>query len=251
MGYSGTGQANQLTFYEKNRTLNPDLVILLFVGNDFANNSAILESVRNGWAPDHYPRLFLKKESDGSCTRLPIRGDWSKFTVPGGSPGERVKQLRAMSPEYDKAFGSFEPEKDDVDAIFFRMDKLPPVFEEAVELTRCSLLEWKAHSGADRFSLIIVAAENVTAGGFVDHPNSRGQITRLRDLAQELDIPLLDLFPEFVRRGSIADARWKFDSHWSATGQSWAAAAITDYLEKNAYIQKNAQRCLHERTNCK
>src|SRR5262249_35020938 len=62
VGMAGTGQANQLTFYERNRDLSPDLVVLLFVSNDFANNSPLLEAVRHGWHPDHSPMLFLRPD---------------------------------------------------------------------------------------------------------------------------------------------------------------------------------------------
>ncbi len=60
-GFSGTGQANQLSFYEKyGKAVAPNLVILLLVANDFANNSPILEAVRNGWAPYRPATVVLR-----------------------------------------------------------------------------------------------------------------------------------------------------------------------------------------------
>jgi hypothetical protein len=83
MGYSGTGQVNQLAFYDTfGKTLEPDLIALVFVGNDFANNSAILESVRNGWHPFHPPRPELQRESNGEIRTIPIDPAWEKWTLP-------------------------------------------------------------------------------------------------------------------------------------------------------------------------
>src|SRR5262249_20347384 len=45
-GHSGTGQLNQLPFYDEfARKLRPKVVVLVFVRNDFANNSKVLEAV--------------------------------------------------------------------------------------------------------------------------------------------------------------------------------------------------------------
>lgn len=60
LGYSGTGQANQLPWAKLIRPLHPRLIVLVFVNNDFANNNAWLEAARNGWHPHHPPRPFTK-----------------------------------------------------------------------------------------------------------------------------------------------------------------------------------------------
>lgn len=84
LGYSGTGQANQLPFYDVfARPLHPDVIILVFVSNDFANNSAVLESVRNGWHPLHPPRLFFQYDKTaGSYIPIPIDLLWFTYTLP-------------------------------------------------------------------------------------------------------------------------------------------------------------------------
>ena len=61
-GFSGTGQLNQLPFYDRYvKPTLPHLVVLVFAANDFANNSSVLEALRNGWDPQHAPRAFAKK----------------------------------------------------------------------------------------------------------------------------------------------------------------------------------------------
>ncbi len=82
-GYSGTGQTNQLPFYDEfARRLSPRVVVLVFVPNDFANNSPELEAVRNGWDPRHAPRLFYRRTDDSNFTTLPIDPEWQKHLLP-------------------------------------------------------------------------------------------------------------------------------------------------------------------------
>jgi hypothetical protein len=72
-GFSGTGQANQLPFYDVfAKGFHPNVLVLVFVGNDFANNSSVLEGIRNGWSPMNPPRLFFKRTEDGGITQVPI-----------------------------------------------------------------------------------------------------------------------------------------------------------------------------------
>lgn len=83
-GYSGTGQANQLPFYDIfAKPLQPNVVILVFVANDLANNSTVLESVRNGWDPRHPPRLYFEyKKSSAAFKPIPIDPNWQSFLLP-------------------------------------------------------------------------------------------------------------------------------------------------------------------------
>lgn len=81
-GYSGTGQLNQLPFYDVfARQQHPHLVVLVFVGNDFRNNSTILESIGNGWDPDHAPRVFAQRTAGGFAL-TEIDPDWQKHLLP-------------------------------------------------------------------------------------------------------------------------------------------------------------------------
>ena len=72
-GYGGTGQLNQLPFYDKfARAFRPRIVLLVFVGNDFANNSAVLEGIRGGIDPDHPHRMYARRTASGGFEPLPV-----------------------------------------------------------------------------------------------------------------------------------------------------------------------------------
>ncbi|GGF65001.1 hypothetical protein GCM10007301_26000 [Azorhizobium oxalatiphilum] len=72
-GYGGTGQLNQLPFYDRYaRAFAPRVVVLVYVANDFANNSAVLESIRSGIDPDHPHRMFARRNAEGAIVPLPV-----------------------------------------------------------------------------------------------------------------------------------------------------------------------------------
>lgn len=96
-GFSGTGQLNQITFYDSFvHDLRPKLVVLVFTANDFANNSYVLEALRHGWHPDHPPRLFARRDAREGYRWIPIDPDWQRYllkakTQPNNNnPTERV-----------------------------------------------------------------------------------------------------------------------------------------------------------------
>ncbi len=237
LGFSGTGQANQLPFYERNRNLKPDLVILLFVSNDFANNSPVLESLRHGWHPDHSPRLFMRARPGQPCERLPIDPAWHKSLL-FGDMAERARRLSAMSPDSDNGLRGWQPARggkkptDGLNDIFLGPGPLPPVFEAAVALTKCAFIEWQKLAEQDGFKLLVASANSV-----------EGQIDRLKGITGALELPLLDLQQEFVKQHhDPALAHFKTDGHWSPNGHRWAAEAVMNYLADNGYLGSKPQR---------
>ena len=71
-GFSGTGQINQLPFYDtRARSLSPDLVVLVVVGNDFRDNSLALKSWSSGNNPDYLPHLSARRGMDGEVEFVP------------------------------------------------------------------------------------------------------------------------------------------------------------------------------------
>ena len=71
-GYPGTGQINQLAFYDAYaRGLSPDVVALVFVRNDFLNNSLPQMARDRGFSPDHPPHLYARRGADGEMEFAP------------------------------------------------------------------------------------------------------------------------------------------------------------------------------------
>ena len=92
---SGQGQGSQLGLYNAYRQINPDLVILLFVQNDFSNNSVLLESVRSGFSPDHSPWWFPTIVESEQCKLRPPSVDWDKHMLAKGARPDRENTFKA------------------------------------------------------------------------------------------------------------------------------------------------------------
>ena len=93
---SGTGQVNQLAFYDAYaRPLRPKLVVLVFVPNDYPNSFPLWRSLRRGWNPDHLPYVSAARAEDGGFRLRPPAPDWGRFVLhPPTTPQLRWKKLK-------------------------------------------------------------------------------------------------------------------------------------------------------------
>ena len=82
-GQTGSGQINQLAFYDQHaRRLNPKVLALIFVNNDFQDNSTILTALRYGLDPDHMPWITAARGQDGDLELRPPDPDYEAFRLP-------------------------------------------------------------------------------------------------------------------------------------------------------------------------
>ena len=66
-GISDIGQVNQLPFYDGYaRHLSPDMVVLVFTGNDLLDNSTFASALIKAYDPYHMPRVYAARNLDGS-----------------------------------------------------------------------------------------------------------------------------------------------------------------------------------------
>lgn len=277
-GYSGTGQLNQLPFYDVfARPQKPHVVILVFVQNDFRNNSAVLEAIANGWDPDHAPRVFAEKTADHGYALTRIDPEWQSHLLPVEAPANSeamdrlrktsaffdwgYRKLRIRSPrlfedframeraykaryqillERDKYAGSLGPwdyAKDEdptrLDSRFSERDLAPP-FVDAIGFTKFAIQEFKNKVEQDHGHLMILATSQLSLLGKRDDPGYRTrQLSRLRSIAAELGVPVVDQYEYIVAQGADPHlAQFHHDGHWSVQGHQWAAGAIWDYLQR-------------------
>ena len=82
-GRRGTGQANQLPYYDEYaRPLRPNLLALVFVHNDFADNSPVLAAIQRGWDPNRTPYAFPVRGEDGSLRLRPPDPGYAEHALP-------------------------------------------------------------------------------------------------------------------------------------------------------------------------
>jgi len=274
-GISDTGQINQLPYYDLfARRQAPRIVVLVFVKNDFSDNSALIQAVNHAHDPAHQNKLFARRKPDGGFELQPIEPDWQKYVLAPppdaeGSGGVRAwlrnnsglyrwtedlawrgrlfvarwwygpsaaafgsdrivynAHLLAQRPQWAALLGSWDVEKTPaIDEVYFDAD-IAPIFQEAVAFTGFALDQFQERSRRDGFHLIILATQTMRRDD-----GSGAAFDRLARLAAARDIPVIDLY-EHIRShgGRVADARLRYDGHWSPQGHRWAAEAVLDYV---------------------
>ena len=87
-GFRHTGQVNQLPFYDHYaRRLRPKLLVLVFVLNDFPDNSLILRAILWGLNPDRQPWTTAARGADGGFELRPPDPEFRRFRL---SPDLRI-----------------------------------------------------------------------------------------------------------------------------------------------------------------
>ena len=215
-GRKQTGQIAQLSFYDKwIRRVQPKLLVLVFVGNDFRENS-------RSW-----PNLLAAVEEDDGrmALRAPsIQGyeaafrdrPWRTYCVPRPVLcGRLLRWLdrrpwtwrRPWTPPWDR-----------------------PGIARGYDFTGFALDHWKQRAEDDGFALAVLTNYDIGTRG---HPFFE-VVSRL---AEARDVPVIDQSDYILRQGArIEDARWKHDYHWNRRGHQWAAEAVLEWLEQNQSV---------------
>ncbi len=259
-GRGNTGQIQQVPFYDAYaRLLHPQLLVLVFVPNDFIDNSPVLRGLGLGrsWELGNFPEVSVKRRPDGKMEFLPPRASrvvrsgeeatgTSWFALWLRTVWERInrklfprnqgfiRQVEALRgrPGYAALLEGWRPtNRRDMLRVFTRRD-LPPVFADALEYTEFALEQFKERADRDGAKLVIMATYRMKAKAF-----GTRVFGRMSKIAAALGIPVIDQADYIVRKGAeLEDARWSHDAHWSVTGHRWAAEALLEYLKEHQAI---------------
>ncbi len=269
-GLRHSGQVQQLPFYDEYaRRLRPKLLVLVFVDNDFLDNTPVLRELNSGrWGRgrgEHRLEPIVRKRSDGELElgwsspqdQLPPSSwpppPWTaramrKMTdhswlaiwlyVKKGVlfPADRgqwftmtVEALRRQ-PGYAALLEGWQPTtRGAVRRMFTRKD-IPPFFEDALQYTRFALEQFQQRADRDGATLVILATHGLKLHG-------THAFERMSKMAATLGIPVIDHADYILRQGAeLADARWPHDAHWSPAGHQWAAEALFEYIEQRPEV---------------
>ena len=260
-GLSATGQINQLPFYDEfARHLRPKLLVLVFVPNDFRDNSAILQAFDAGRDPDHSPWMSAARRADGTVELRPPDPDWRAHTFPLWRPS---LQERLIS--YLRRVSRFANYLDKKRRAFFSPDAHPqltewaellsqrpryasllnewtpttllptegPAFEEAFHCTGFALDQFKERTDRDGGALVILASHRRKGAG-------KFLFDQMNSMAEARGIPVIDQYDYILRQGARPeDANWPHNAHWNAAGHQWAAEALLEYLKQHPEICGN------------
>ena len=262
-GRGSTGQVQQLAFYDRYvRSLRPKIVVLVFLPNDFMDNSPVLSALLGGWDPEHLPAQSIDKAAGGTTTFRPPQADYAEFDLGGRNaatsglrtavrtvresswlagwlearvrllPTEHdshfVRRVKALSrrPDYAWALAGWEPTKPGDLRPLFVDDDPPPVVREALEYTSLAMSEFKSRADADGARLVVLVSHRVTIVG-------TPLFKRVGEIAAAAGIPVVDQADYILRQGAdLEDAQWNHDAHWNHAGHQWAAEALVEYIDR-------------------
>ena len=251
-GLRGIGQVQQLPFYDEYaRLLHPKLVVLVFVYNDFKDNTPVLRMLRRGTRglhlettvrrrpdgklelvvpqdPPSWAARAMKKAADRSRLALWLHAK-KKALFPFDPDHEfrrKVETLRRQ-PGYAALLEGWRPTTPHDMFLEFARRDLPPLFEDALQYTRFALEQFQQRADRDGARLVILASYTVKVHG-------TPMFERLSEMAATLDIPVIDQADYILRQGArLKDAHWPHDPHWNPDGHRWAAEALLEYLEEH------------------
>ena len=275
-GFSGTGQLNQLGYLEKYvRPRKPDLIALVFVSNDFANNSSLLEAIRVGWHPAHTPRIYARETADGTIELQPIDPGFMGHRLPQAvdqRPWLHARLHRAsrfyrwlyakLTLQYPALAQRIGQEPTAADRTVARVEaigKLDPAYGRL-------LAGWDARTSPDIDTMFGEAAPlppafeqalRFTAFAFDTYKAraaadgarlvvlSTHEVTglaeqRLRRMLADRQIPYVPLSQHIgASGGKLDDAHFRHDGHWSPQGHTWAAEALADHISSKSICGKD------------
>ena len=267
-GRSGSGQVAQLAFYDEYVwPLTPKLVVLVFVDNDFIDNFTPLAAVaapvpnplgyrtavRDGQGgfrllppspasppgrPPSPKRWLLAGPSDGRSlvdrvlNRVEAHTWFGRWLAAVGKVRrpirERIQENLDRKPHLATAWDDLSwvegMAPDETLQQVFARPTLPPALAAGLDYTAFALAEFKTRAQRDGFSLVMLATNDVGATG-------TPMFDRIARLASDAGIDVVNLHDHITRQGGrVAEARWKYDSHWTPQGHRWAAEALLEYL---------------------
>ena len=265
-GFSGTGQVNQLPFYDGYaRHLSPNLVVLVWTTNDLEDNSAVLSGLLSGNDPWHLPRASALRDDDDLMAMSPADADWRDFGWSLSSRhrsgwGDQVvdriigvsRFMRWLTIKIEKQLPGPDMAQSFVllQESLNRMPGYSSIFEgktylnyeqlwdaigndhnslisrEAWDAMEFGLEQFKRRADHDGAALMILTVYD--SGGEGDHV-----FARLSRMAASLDIPVVSQYNYIANQGGrIEDARWNHNGHWNPVGHRWAAEAIWEHIRQ-------------------
>ena len=271
-GVGGTGQVNQLAYYDEfARYLRPALLVLVFVYNDFMNNAPILEGLHQGVDPDRLTEVSATRGADGTITLRPPHPYSSESrlaTMASTSPPwysrvtDRLSDVSPLAKWLEIKTEAWFPADTDPELITWvallsrRSPRYAALFDGWRPTTRGDIQEPFLYAR----DLPPVYEDGLDFTGFAldqfreradrdgaalviltsNYMGTRGDLgfDRLTALAEPRGIPVVDYHDYVHRQGAEPrrDTRWEHDNHWNIPGHRWAAEALLEYLKANQEI---------------
>ena len=202
-GRRATGQIHQISYYDRfARKMNPDLLILVFVANDFLDNSSFLYYIQNSlspWDPDHPPHSYALKSKQGEIFLYPPDQEFQKYSIISPSNNPMIAQIEIFPNAFFRSWLSL------------RLRRVP--FRLTPHISRNERLRERVNALRDRprYTALMVDWKPLTWGKIL---RSFEQNRPIKALQNSLDFTAfsLDQFKERADRDGVSLAILATDS---------------------------------------
>lgn len=238
-GLSGTGQIAQTAYYDEfARRMSPNLLVLVFVPNDFVDNTPLFNSLSTGYDPDRLPQRSAERDQNGSIVLRPPHSEaylhrLAPALIESRAPQTSQIEILARRPRYTAILANETniPEG----WSWFEFDLLrnlsPRLLEYALEFTAFGLKQFKERADRDGAHLVILSTYQMQQ----DWGNPAFPI--MSAMSEEHGIPVIDQYEYALRQKiDISDLHWDHDAHWNAKGHRVAAEALVEWLAGNRHV---------------
>lgn len=273
-GIGGTGQTHQLPLYDElARRLHPKLVVLVFVPNDFVDNSRLMYALLRGLDAEHIPYTVAVKNADGTMSLRPPAPDYQRFALPsvrpswhaGGMTRYARGALRSLARvSYfghwldAKAYVLFPAQRDPQLLARAQRARERPGYENLLAGWQPGQLRPESLVYAQE-ELSPVLEDNLDFTAFaLDEFKARADrdgaalvilashrtklfgeniFHRLNEIAAARGITVIDQSAYIHSQGAeLHEANWAHNYHWNAQGHQWAAEALLGWLAENREV---------------
>ncbi len=271
-GVGNTGQVQQLPFYDEYaRRFRPKLLVLVFVDNDFGNNTPLLRALQWAkWSWGWGLEPMVRKRPDGELElawafledQIP-EGFWPQPSGTALAGREAMAHSRFalwLSAKKNALKKALVPPRDTRHRFFRKREVLRqhpgyaamfegwrptsladmergfsrrdlPPFYEDALQYTRFALE-QFRQRADRDGAALVILATYT----LKNPGTP-LFERMSEMAATLGIPVIDQADYILRQSArLTDAHWPHDGHWSPAGHQWAAEALLEYIEQRPEV---------------
>ena len=278
-GYGGSGQAQQLAYYDEYaRHLRPKVIVLVFVPNDFRNNYPLFSAMASGGYPDRLPTASVARTADGTMAFRRPSSNRAEARIDRDSPSSAPLQtsaswLRSAWAETVRTSWLVQWLRAKQAAMLGSSDEDVLAYGEMLSKDRHyarMFMGWRPTRrseidgtfGSDSLPPIFEDALEYTAfalGQFKARADRDGAhivllashrvrqrgnrlFERMSEVADAAGIPVVDQAEYILRQGAqLDDAHWAHDTHWNAAGHRWAAEALLEYFGQRANVCEGAR----------
>ena len=243
LGVAAAGPERQYRIYQRfGQTLQPSLVVAVwYLASDLDNDAGFHAWLREGQGIDYNTfrlKVFSKRREENQRTSFHAQLLYRSWLY--GMGHETVLRWLRKDNAMPDSFRFANGEKILLDKqVLESMTKAVPVDEARIaalftSLEKLRVLVWSQR--AELMVMLLPSKEEIFAPGVAS--DGASVIARVRQRLQEINMPVLDLYPVLRERGATQSPYFSRDIHLNAYGNRSVAEQFVAWFDSHKAVQK-------------